>query len=203
MKILEPDTAYTFSEIFELQIPTDELAAEFGYSFSRKKLNLSQYSGQLDRLDELRSRIEEVLPYVDLSNETARREILTGRVVLELVHYTKVEIHIEYPIKVNDQFQGILNYLLEAQNTVVIVAAKQADLDFGMTQLCAELIALDQWDNTPSTQSHLIGGVTTGKIWEFARLDRSQKQIEQGLESYRVPEDIEPLMRILIQALTG
>ncbi|MFZ9740119.1 MAG: hypothetical protein ACO3EZ_19215, partial [Prochlorotrichaceae cyanobacterium] len=64
-------------------------------------------------------------------------------------------------------------------------------------------IALDQWDNTPSTQSHLIGGVTTGKIWEFARLDRSQKQVEQGLESYRVPEDIEPLMRILIQALTG
>ena len=40
------------------------------------------------------------------------------------------------------------------------------------------------------------------KIWEFARLDRSKKHIEQGLESYRVPEDIEPLMRILIDALT-
>ena len=202
MKILEPDTAYTFSETFALQIPTDELAAEFGYAFSRKRLNLPQYSGELDRLDELRSRIEEVLPYVDLSSETARREILTGRVVLELIHYTKVEIHIEYPLKVTNQLQGILNYLLEAQNNVVIVAAKQADLDLGMTQLCAELIALDQWDNTPNTQSHLIGGVTTGKIWEFARLDRSKKHIEQGLESYRVPEDIEPLMRILIDALT-
>ena len=97
MKILEPDTAYTFSEIFELQIPTDEPAAEFGYSFSRKKLNLPQYSDELDRLDELRS---------------LRRSFT----------------------------------------------------------LC----------------------------W----LDRSNQQIEQGLESYRVPEDIEPWMGILIDALT-
>lgn len=51
-------------------------------------------------------------------------------------------------------------------------------------------------------QSHLLGAVTTGKLWEFALLDRAQKHIDQGLESYRVPEDIEPLMRILVQVLT-
>ena len=70
-----------------------------------------------------------------------------------------------------------------------------------MTQLMAELIALEQWQEDKK-QADLIGAVTTGKIWEFARLNRNEKTIEQGLESYRVPEDTEPLMRILVQALS-
>jgi hypothetical protein len=52
-------------------------------------------------------------------------------------------------------------------------------------------------------QPILLGGVTTGKIWEFARLNRKSKHIEQGLEDYRVPDDLDPLMRILVQAVSG
>jgi hypothetical protein len=54
-----------------------------------------------------------------------------------------------------------------------------------------------------SQQPYLVGAVTTGKIWEFAQLDRINKHLDQGLESYRVPEDLDPLMRILVQALTA
>ena len=147
------------------------------------------------------ARIEEVLPYVDLSNEASRREILIGRIVTEVVHYTKVQLRIEYPITVNQQLQGYLDYLFRGQTELLVIEAKRQDLDYGMTQLVAEMIALDQWERTPD-QETLIGSVTTGKLWEFALLNRSQKHIEQGLESYRVPEDIEPLMRILVQALT-
>lgn len=112
MKVLKPGGTYTFSKIFELKIPTDELADEFGYTLSKKKLELRQYGGELDRLEELRSRIEEVLPYVDLSNEASRREILISRVVTELVHYTKAQLRIEYPININQKLQGYLDYLI-------------------------------------------------------------------------------------------
>ena len=201
MKILAPNLPYTFSNLFELKMPADELSYEFVYSLAKKKLNLPQYHEELDRLDELRSRIEEVLPYVDLSNETSRREILIGRIVTEVVHYTKVQLRIEYPITVSQQLQGYLDYLFRGETELLVIEAKRQDLDYGMTQLVAEMIALDKWDRTPD-QEILIGSVTTGKLWEFALLNRSQKHIEQGLESYRVPEDIEPLMRILVQALT-
>ena len=50
-------------------------------------------------------------------------------------------------------------------------------------------------------QPLLLGALTIGKLWEFARLDRASKQIDQGLESYRVPEDLEFLIRILVEAL--
>ncbi|MDJ0674868.1 MAG: hypothetical protein QNJ36_05740 [Calothrix sp. MO_167.B42] len=201
MKIINPEQSYTFSKIFELKIEPKDLAKYFGYSFVRKKLNLSQYQGDLDRINQLKERIEEILPYASLSSEAARREILISPLIIDLVHYTKSEIFIEYSIKVSEQLQGYLDYFLENVNDLLVIEAKKEDLDYGMTQLIAELIALEQWQENQQ-QTYLIGAVTTGKIWEFAQLNRFQKQIEQGLESYRVPEDIESIMRILVQALS-
>jgi hypothetical protein len=107
-KALDQNHFYTSSKIFELKIEVDELVAEFGYSLTRKRLNLPQYSGELDRLSELRERIEEVLPYVNLANEASCREILIALVVLDLVHYTHAQLKIEYPIKVTEQLQDVL-----------------------------------------------------------------------------------------------
>jgi hypothetical protein len=69
--------------------------------------------------------------------------------------------------------------------------------------LVAELAAVDQWERSPTveTMSHLFGAVTTGSIWQFGTLDRQTKQITQILNLYRVPEDIEELLRILIRAV--
>lgn len=201
MKVINPEQAYTFSKIFELKIESKDLANYFGYSFSRRKLNLSQYQKDLDRIDQLRERIEEILPYASLSSEAARRELLISPLMLDLVHYTKAEIFIEYSIKVSEQLQGNLDYFLSNSSHLLVIEAKKEDLDYGMTQLIAELIALEQWQDSKE-QTHLVGAVTTGKIWEFARLNREGKTIEQGLESYRVPEDIEPLMRILVRTLS-
>ena len=38
-------------------------------------------------------------------------------------------------------------------------------------------------------------------VWQFGVLHRSSKQIEQGLNLYRVTEDIEAVVRILLAAL--
>lgn len=177
MKILNPDTTYTFSKFFDLKIPADELAEEFGYTLRKTKLNLPQYQGKLERLDDLKTRIEDVLPYVDLSNETSHREVLISQIVTEVVRYTNAQLRIKYPITVTPQLQGYLDYLFKTQTEVLVTEAKRQDLDYGMTQLIAELIALDQWNRTPE-QPRILGAVTTGKLWEFALLHRAEKHIE-------------------------
>jgi hypothetical protein len=198
--IIDPDQPYTFSKFFELRIEPKDLAKYFGYSFERKRLKLPQFEGELDRIQETKDHINEILPYVSLTNETARREFLISPILLDFIHYTKCEIRIEYAIKVTEQLQGYLDYLIEKEQKLLVIEAKKEDLDYGMTQLVAELIALDQWQENDQ-QTYLIGAVTTGKIWEFARLNRTKKHIEQGLESYLIPDNLEPLMRILVQAL--
>jgi hypothetical protein len=87
---------------------------------------------------------------------------LVAPVILEVVRQTRAELKIEYPIKVTEQLQGILDYFLRSQTELLL---------------------------------------TTGEIWRFASINRAQKHITKGLELYRIPEELETLLRILIQVL--
>lgn len=197
--LLDTNRSYTFSNYFELGFAVDDLVAEFGYSFERKFLNLPQYSGTLDRISALKQRIEEVLPYVDLENEATRREILIAPVVVELIHYSRAKLKIEYSIKVNNQLQGNLDYYLRTKSNLIVIEAKQADINKGFTQLATEMIALDKWAD--SSQTEILGAVTTGNIWQFGILYRQTQIIEQGINLYRVTEELEIVIRILLAAL--
>ena len=196
---LDPNRSYTFSNYFDMGIIPSELVAEFGYSLSKQIIQLPEYVGELDRVANLKQRIEEVLPYIDSENETTRREFMIAPIVTDLIYYSHAHVRIEYNLKLTNQLQGTLDYYLETGNGVVIIEAKQADLSRGFGQLAVELIALDQW--TDSAQPELIGAVTTGNIWQFGILQRSQKHIIQVINLYRVTEDIESVMRIILATL--
>ena len=72
----------------------------------------------------------------------------------------------------------------------------------GFTQLGVELIALDQWTTSDASEVPIIyGAVTTGDIWKFGQFNRKEKQIVQDINLYRVPADLETLLRILINNL--
>lgn len=45
--------------------------------------------------------------------------------------------------------------------------------------------------------------VSTGVIWQFGNLQRQTKQITQDLNLYRVPADLEELLRILVAILSS
>ncbi len=205
MPLLDPSRTYTFSEIAKLKAPTDEVLAEYGYSLERTLLDLPQYQDELDRLQERQSRLEEVLPYLDLTNEQSRREMLIAPLMEDLIHYTRAQLRIEYSIKVSNRLQGDLDYLLRTKTNLLVVEAKQEDLTNGFTQMAVELIALDQWEKSTvvEQQSQMFGAVSTGTIWQFGVLHRQEKLVTQELTLYRVPTDLEPLTRILVAALVS
>ncbi len=199
--LLDPNRSYTFSNYFELGFTADDLVAEFGYSFERKFLNLPQYSDELDRITDLKQRIEEILPYVDLENEATRREILIAPIISDLIHYSHAKLRIEYSIQVDHRLQGKLDYFLRSTNNLIVIEAKQADINRGFTQLATEMIALDQWMD--SLQTEILGAVTTGSIWQFGVLDRQSKLISEVINLYRVTEELEVIIRILLARLVG
>ncbi len=125
LKLLNPNETYTFNSYFELKIEAEDLAKEFGYTLETKRLNLPQYTGDLDRIQQTQSRIEEILPYVTLSNESARREWLIAPLLADVIHYTKAKVKVEYPIRLSNSLQGSFDYLIEASRTIIIVEAKK------------------------------------------------------------------------------
>ena len=144
-------------------------------------------------------RLEESLPYISLTSVAARRELLIAPLLLDIVHYTRAQLRIEYPLTVTEQLKGSLDYYLYGSGSLLVVGAKNADLAKGFTQLAVELIALDMW--VDSERPTLEGAVSTGDIWQFGILHREQKQIQQGLTLYRIPDDLESLVRILVKIL--
>jgi hypothetical protein len=197
--IIQPEQSYTFSDYFKLNFAPQDILAYFGVSLQRRSLKLPQYAGILDRLTELKSRIEESLPRLSLTSEMARREFLIAPVLTDLLHYTQATLNVEYPVNVSSQLKGSLDYLLQNHQTFLVIEAKNEDLERGFVQLAIELIALDQW--IESDQEILYGAISTGNIWQFGKFDREARAITQDLDLYRVPADLNDLLRILVNIL--
>ncbi|MHC5932910.1 hypothetical protein [Nostoc sp.] len=199
-KILQEGQSYTFRSYFELPYETEDILAELGYSFSRARMTLPSSQRIPQRLPELRQQIEELLPLVTLSSETARREIMVAPVLSELARFCKCQMRLEYPLQVSSRLKGNLDYLLRNMNTdkrdknFLVVEAKNDDLSRGFTQLSAELIALA----IAEEQDILYGAVTVGDTWRFGLLEQQPLHITQDITLYRVPDDLDVLMQILI-----
>lgn len=198
LKILEKDASYTFRSYFELPNDTDEILAEFGYSYTQARLNLPKTAQLLTGLDTLKAQIEEALPHVQLTSESAKREILVAPVLTRVAIICQQILRFEYPLKVNNWLQGNLDYLIRAQHQVVVVEAKRDDLTRGFTQLAVQMIALSLIDEAPST---IYGAVTIGSLWIFGVLDSQTKRITQDIGGYQVPDDVEDLVKILVGIL--
>lgn len=198
LKILEEDANYTFRSYFELPHDTDEILAEFGYAFTRARLQLPQTSRHLPRLSELRQQIEETLPYVTLSSEAAKREILIAPVLSRVAVACQRLLRIEYPLKINNLLQGNLDYLLEANQSLIVVEAKRDDLTRGFTQLAVEMIALAI---AKAASQEIYGVITMGDVWVFGHLNCTTQTITRDITSFTLPDDLEELIKILIGIL--
>jgi hypothetical protein len=179
-KIIQPGASYSFRSYFNLPNDTDEILAEFAYSFTHARLQLPKSSRAIERLQDLRQQIEETLPYVTLNSEAAKREILIAPVLSRVAVICRRILRIEYALKINEQLQGILDYFLQSTHSLVVVEAKRDDLTRGFTQLAVELIALATLENAPKI---FYGAVTMGHVWVFGTLERSTRLVTRDMVS--------------------
>ncbi len=197
MKPILDQASYTFADYFKLGCETEELMAFFGYAFTRQPCQLPRCDEiKLDRLPDLIQRLEKNTRLTSLSSEIARREFLIAPVLTELMMYTDSKVRVEYPLNVSEQLKGSLDYLVQGRHELLVIEAKNADLEQGFKQLAVELIALNQWLKNDSPQ--LFGAVSVGNIWQFGVLRRVEKHITQDINLFRVPADVEDLLRVMI-----
>ena len=199
--IIKPDQSYSFADYFKLNFASQDILAYFGVTIQRQSLQFPRYDQTLDRLIDLKARIEESLPRISLTSEIARREFLIAPVLTDLLHYTQATLNIEYPVAVSNQLKGSLDYLLQNEQTFLIVEAKNEDLERGFVQLAIEMIAIDQW--IESDQPIIYGAISTGNIWQFGKFNRQTRIVTQDLNLFRVPADLDDLLRILVKILNN
>ena len=147
----------------------------------------------------MRISTEEVLIHISLESEITRREFLIAPIVFEVRHLSKAKLNSEFWIEYNHQLRGSLDYFLRDERNLLVVEAKNADLTRGFTQLAVEMVALDKSDE--DSKKPIYGAVTTGREWNFGKLDRETKMVSQSIDSFSVPGNLEEILRILIGVL--
>ena len=198
LKILQEGATYSFRSYFELPHDSDEILAEFDYTLNQIRLQLPSTTRSIEGLKELQQKLETDLQFVRLSSETAKREILVAPVMIRVAVICQQILRIEYPLKVNHQLQGNLDYLIRAKHSLIVVEAKRDDMTRGFTQLAVEMIALSMVEDAPNL---IYGAVTIGNVWMFGLLDSSTRTITQDIASYAIPDNLEPLIKILVGIL--
>ena len=197
-----PENIRSFHDYFNLTAPTETISEALGYPFAQASLILPLSDAVPDWAQPLAERLRRLLPNITLDSEAARREMLISPLLIELATTLNLKLRIELDVHVSQQLHGDLDYLLQStERRLLVVEAKQGDTARGMSQLVAEIAALDQW--TTSEETILYGALSTGDLWRFARLDRGTKTITQDVNLFRVPADLSELARVLVGILQG
>ncbi|WP_424096834.1 hypothetical protein [Moorena producens] len=200
--ILKENRKYTFSDYFAMTNPTEEIVGEFGYSFAIEVIDLPKSTNyDLDIIENLNHTYYTIIPKISLTSEIAKREFLIAPLILEIAKLLPVKVNVEYPLDINDQLGGALDYLLKSNQNLIIIEANKKDIDAGFNQLAAELIALDKYEESESIEI-IYGAVTLGDIWKFGTLDRKRKHIAKTIQSQTIPRDTEEIFSILIGILS-
>ncbi|NJP10107.1 MAG: hypothetical protein HC866_12020 [Leptolyngbyaceae cyanobacterium RU_5_1] len=186
MPILEADKIYLFSQFAEFSQPPDEILAELGYQWAIQSLPFPRQENL--NISELQRSLERRIQLTPLTSEQARRETLVSPILFQVVEQLNLRLNIEYPVS-GRRGKGNLDYLIRGQTTLLVVEAKRDDLTRGFTQLAVEMTEMGD----------CYGVVTTGNIWQFAKLTGTL--IIQDLNLYRVPADLADLMSILLVIL--
>ncbi len=94
----------------------------------------------------------------------------------------------------------MIDYLIRSKQELIVIEAKKGDLEKGFNQLAAEMIALDQYEDSHAPKV-LYGAITIGEVWRFAILTRSTKTITKDINLFRFPQDTKELLAVLIGIL--
>jgi hypothetical protein len=201
--IYTEDRKYTFSDYFAMSASIEEIVAELGYSFFIQQLKLPRCKNYDNTIIEhLKNVYTNILIKINLNCEMSRREFLISPMLVELVQLMEMKIDSEKFIFVNDKLAGNFDYLLKARQRLIVIEAKNKDMEAGFKQLAAELIALDQYEET--LQSPLFyGAITLGDFWKFAVLDRDKKQLIKDIDAYSVPHNTDEVFSILMGILNN
>nr|VFK36837.1 MAG: hypothetical protein BECKSD772F_GA0070984_100625 [Candidatus Kentron sp. SD]VFK40646.1 MAG: hypothetical protein BECKSD772E_GA0070983_100816 [Candidatus Kentron sp. SD]VFK78013.1 MAG: hypothetical protein BECKSD772D_GA0070982_100516 [Candidatus Kentron sp. SD] len=193
---------YTFSDYFDFNCSSEEIANALGYSFDTRCIDFPLSKKNTDRTETMRLQEDfyQILPKVSLNSEMAKRDFMIAPVLWTVIRWVKAKISVEYPIYVDDKLSGSLDYLIRSEQQLVVIEAKKGDLDKGFNQLMAELIALNKIEGKDFPE-FLYGAISIGELWRFGVLERNKNAIHRDLHTYRVPEDLDQIFLIIIGIL--
>ncbi|MBE9065452.1 hypothetical protein IQ260_02160 [Leptolyngbya cf. ectocarpi LEGE 11479] len=145
---------------------------------------------------------------IAVGTEKARSELLISPILVEVRERLQRRVSLfsgtDFTVDASVGLNGICDFLLSQSQeqllieapAVMIVEAKKEDLNPGLGQCIAELVAAQRFNQAHDRPIPAIyGAVTTGSLWRFLKL--SGQTVEIDLADYAVPP-VETVLGILL-----
>jgi hypothetical protein len=145
---------------------------------------------------------------VAIATEKARSELLVSPLLLEvretLNHQVSVFSGTDFTIDPSVGLSGTCDFLISQSPeqviitapVVVIVEAKKGELDAGLGQCIAEMVAAQRFNQQQGNSvSTIYGTVTSGSLWRFLKLEN--QTVIFDLKEYAMPP-VEQILGILV-----
>lgn len=153
--------------------------------------------------------LEESLPLaIATGSEKARSELIISPVLLEVRKILQRKISLfsgtDFTVDSASGLSGVCDFILSRSSeqleieapAVVIIEAKKADLNPGVGQCMAEMIAAQKFNEVNNQPiSTIYGSVTNGTAWRFLQL--TEKTVTIDLTDYPLPP-VDLILGILV-----
>jgi hypothetical protein len=195
------------------QFTIDVISETFGFTISERigiftDVPAVEYSTLLAQI------LKEYIPLaVAIGTEKSRSEFIIAPILFELKKQLANRISLfsgkEFNVKPEIGLSGFCDFLISLSPeqlfiqapVVTIVEAKNDNIQSGLGQCIAEMIAAKLFNERKENKIEIIYGVvTTGSVWKFMRL--MEQRIEVDLDEYFI-QDIGKILGILRSFVDG
>jgi hypothetical protein len=124
-------------------------------------------------------------------SEKAKSELLVSPILTEVRRLAHDQVQLfsgeEFNVDKEQGLNGFCDFLLSKSTTsyiieapvIMLVEAKKGELDMGLGQCVAEMVAAQIFNhNTGQTVETIYGSVTSGKLWQFIKLNGKDVTID-------------------------
>lgn len=149
---------------------------------------------------------------LSLSSEKARSEFIVAPILLELrelvQHNISIYSGVRFDVSPKEGLQGVCDFIVTKSPPLptvqapllVMVEAKKNDLEEGLGQCAAEMVAAQRVNQEEKVnQSSVFGCVTTGELWQFLQLSEKTLLIDPGKHYI---DQIEMILGILVKMVS-
>ena len=164
--------------------------------------------------DLLRQELEEGLPLVlARGSEKARSEWIISPVLTAVRRLLNRQVSLfsgeDFTVDPNMGLNGICDFLISQSPTqleiqapvIIIIEAKKENLNGGLGQCIAEMVAAQKFNAANSINiSTIFGSVTSGTAWKFLKLEGNSVTID--ITEYPLPP-VEPILGFLLWMLSS
>ncbi|MEA5520898.1 hypothetical protein [Limnoraphis robusta] len=146
------------------------------------------------------------------NSEKARSELIIAPILVDLRRQLKEQISlfsgIDFTVDLTKGLNGICDFIITKSPeilmltapVIIIVEAKKENINAGLGQCAAEMVAAQIFNEQAATEIKIIyGAVTTGSIWQFLKLEKQTLSID--LSEYYL-NDVNRILGILASGIS-